>query len=248
MKKLLVSCFFCLFIVCLATPATASGLLDEYVFSTEWWPRERQTGSLEFNLFGKNALNFIGYQALKSDALLTVNGFFGTAFEDVDLGSGIFNATFKTGTPDFYIGVGGILGFDDEKIIALPRFNLGGKLGPQLFKVVLDADIYTLILVNGGKLEAGIEVNPLPVLQLYGGVSKLFIHRVVATETLPGHFIQFQAKLETRPLFLRGEVNFFGSSSAPLYIGEAGVNISSFTLLGKIIYPGLYSVGLRFNY
>ena len=78
----------CLFIVCLRHRRP----LPVYWTSMSFYgmvAAERQTGSLEFNLFGKNALNFIGYQALKSDALLTVNGFFGTAFEDVDLGSGI---------------------------------------------------------------------------------------------------------------------------------------------------------------
>ena len=46
MKKLLVALICCLFIVCLTTPAIASGLMDEYLLTTEWWPRERQSGSL----------------------------------------------------------------------------------------------------------------------------------------------------------------------------------------------------------
>ncbi len=243
MKKLLVSWIFCLFLVWFAAPATASGYLDELFLTTEWWPQESQTGSLELNYFKANAYNFAGYQKLGPQGVIAVNGTFGSGYLD----SGIFNATFKGGTRDFYTGVGGILMFDEEKMVVLPRINLGGKIGPEFFKVVLDADLYTLLLVNAGKLEVGIEINPLPVLQLYGGVNKLFIQHIIAMETLPGNIYQLRAKLDTKPVFLCGEANFFGST--PLYIGEIGVNIYSLTLRGRITYPeSYYSVGVRFNY
>ncbi len=51
MKKLLVSWIFCLFLVWFAAPVTASGYLDELFLTTEWWPQESQTGSLELNYF-----------------------------------------------------------------------------------------------------------------------------------------------------------------------------------------------------
>lgn len=227
----------------------ASGFLDEYVLSSEWWAKDDQNGDIGLNLFGSEqgigSYNFLCHQTMGSRATLAVNGLFGA---DLGLGAGLFNVTFKSGTPDLYSSVGGIIALTDDALIALPRFNIGGKLGPEYFKVVLDADLYTLIWVNAGKLEVGIEVIPFPVLHLYGGVYKLFIHKIIEVDTVPGNVYQLQAKLETKQVFVSGEVNFFNTSSKPVIIGEAGVNIYSFSLVGKVIYPGAYSVGLRLNY
>ena len=249
MNKFLVPWLFCLLVICCATPVMASGFFDEYFLTSKWWAKDGQYGNIEFNVLGAEAstgsINLLCHQTLGPRAVLAINGLFGA---DLGVGAGLFNATIKSGTPNLYVGAGGIMALNDDALIALPRFNMGGKFGPDFFKVVLDADFYTLIWVNAGKLEAGIEVIPFPVLRLYGGVYKLFVHKVIKVETVPGNVFHLQAKLETKPVFVSGEVNFFDSTSKPVIIGEAGVNIYSFSLVGKVVYPGVYSFGLRLNY
>ncbi|HEY8345411.1 MAG TPA: hypothetical protein VIL66_09520 [Bacillota bacterium] len=243
----------CLFLV--EAPAFASGLVDEVLFTSEWWPEEDRQGEIEFFTLGfpgENALDnsyFLTFrQQIKADNVVAINGSMGY---DKTL---LLNTTAKFGNPNFYYGFGGLISTVGKRLLFLPRVNVGGKLGPDFFKLVLDADFYTLVLVNAGKFEVGVEILPLEQLRFYGGLVKPFTGTVVTSELLTETIYQLAVLLKTEPFFAGGEV-YFIDGTGPVVLAEAGLNFSFLSLCGRVCLapqeakkPVAYTVGLKANY
>ena len=174
------------------------GFLDEMIFSSEWWARDEQRGEIGVFTLGTYGLEDLGTsyhfslrQATEQGVVFAVNGSLGLDQLVV------LNATSKYGTPDLYYGFGGMLWLADEQFLFLPRINLGGKFGPDLIKLVLDVDFYSLLIVNAGKLEMGTEFAPLTNLRLYGGLLRMFTGTLVTSKVLPGRYTRLP--LDTKP-------------------------------------------------
>ncbi|NLC53671.1 MAG: hypothetical protein GX770_06860 [Firmicutes bacterium] len=256
MRTLLITIVCLLLLLGGAGSVAASGFLDEMILSSEWWAGEEQQGEIEVFVLGTYGSESIGtsyHFSLRQDvgqgSIFAVNGALG-------LDQRMFlNGTFKFGEPNLYYGFGGLfLVAEGDKLVLLPRLNAGGKFGPERFKLVLDADFYTLLLVHGGKLELGIEFVPVTNLRLYGGLYKLFAGSLVTSELVPGTVYQLSAKYETKPFYPGGEVYFVDEHGA-VVSGEAGMNFSFGSLYGRVAAPsqaagdfGLYTIGVRLAY
>lgn len=256
MRTLLITVVCGLLLLGMAGSAAASGFLDEMFLSSEWWAGEEQQGEVEVFVLGTYGLeefdasyHFSARQATGQGAVFVVNG--NLSFEELL----VLNVTAKFGTPVLYYGFGGLVGFTKgEKLVFLPRINLGGKLGPEFVKLVLDVDFYTLLLVNAGKFELGMEFTPLTNLRFYGGMLRWFTGTLVTSELLPGTAYQITAKYQTKPFYLGGEA-YFSEEGNPIVLGEAGVNFSFVTLYGRMVVPsqnaeesGVYTIGVRMTY
>lgn len=255
MRKVIVFGILCFFLFSGAAPALASGLLDEVLFTSEWWAKEDQQGEIEFftlGVPGGSAPGNIYFLALRQETrpgnVFALNGSLG--YEQMVL----LNATAKFGTPDFYYGFGGMIFTIEQRLLFFPRLNLGGKFGPDLFKLVLDTDFYSFLLVNTGKLEVGLEILPLEQLRLYGGLIKLFSGTWVTSELASGNIYQLAAQFGAKPFFVGGEL-YFVDEAGPVMIGEAGVDFSLLSLCGRVCLSpqdggklGAYTIGLRVSY
>ena len=222
-------CFLCL----VEAPVLASGLLDEMFFTSEWWAEDAQRGEIELFTLGfpaqkqtGNSYHFAVRQATGNGDVFALSGNLG--LDEVFL----LNATAKLGNPDLYYGFGGMIFTAGKQFLFFPRLNLGGKFGPDFVKLVLDADFYTLIVVNGGKLELGVEVFLLPYLRVYGGMLKVFFGNLVVSEFAPTSTYQLAARYDTKPFFVGGEL-YFSDQLGPYVVGEAGVNYSALSFCGR---------------
>ncbi len=255
MRKVIILGILCFFLCSVEAPVLASGLLDEVFLTSEWWAKEDQQGEIEFFILGVSGgrdpgnIYFLALrQETRAGNVFALNGSLG--YDEMML----LNATAKFGAPDLYYGFGGMIFTQERQLLFLPRFNLGGKFGPELFKLVLDADFYTLLFVNAGKLEVGMEIFPLAQLRFYAGLHKLFTGTLVTSELAPGAICQVAAQYTTKPFFVRGELCFI-DETGPVMIGEAGMNFSFLSLCGRIgLSPrdgeklSTYTIGLRVNY
>jgi hypothetical protein len=255
MRTILIAVVIGFLIVGGAGPAVASGFLDEMIFSSEWWARDEQRGEIGVFTLGTYGLEDLGTsyhfslrQATEQGVVFAVNGSLGLDQLVV------LNATSKYGTPDLYYGFGGMLWLADEQFLFLPRINLGGKFGPNLIKLVLDVDFYSLLIVNAGKLEMGTEFAPLTNLRLYGGLLRMFTGTLVTSKVLPGTIYQVAARYETKPFYFGGEV-YFAGEEGPVVLGEAGMNFSFLSLFARAVVLaqstaefGVYTIGARLDY
>lgn len=253
MRKLLAAGILCL-LLC-AVEAPASGFVDELLFTSEWWPEEGQEGEFELFNLGLSGVeepgNSFFFLALRQETregdVFTLNGSLG--YKQMLF----LNATAKYGTPALYYGFGGMVFAAGKESLFLPRLNVGGRFGPDLVKLALDVDFYTLLLANAGKLEVGLEILPWSHFHLYGGLIKLFAGTLTNPQFVPANLYQLAARLEHRPFFVGGEV-YLAGEKGPVLIGEAGVNFSWLTLRGRVCRSprqeefGAYTIGLRVTY
>lgn len=258
MRKLSILCSITMLLLVFFTiPTLATGYFDEILFSSEWWPSQGQHGAIELTKFGiyagedtlmfEDPLGFSWRQSLGKNSFFVLNGVRAS-------GEGIYNLSVKFGTPDSYFSVGGV----SVAELLFPRINLGRKFAlGQGLKLVADADFYTLIIANLGKVDLGLELNALNIIQLYGGVTKYLI--LVGAEALPVSDLTYELGGKVDLKILYGKVNYYSISSGELmngvFTGEAGINLGFLTLMGRVVSTpsavedlGVYSVGISLNY
>jgi hypothetical protein len=273
MKRLFIGIIICLMLLLQAVPTWALGYMDELFYTSEWWAKEGSHGDFEVGTLGtyndltaQTGLNYsyAWHQAIGRRIVLAINGYYAAnELERFPLRNTV-NTTLKIGTPNLYVGIGGI-STEYQQGFATPfRLNLGGKLGlNKLVKMVFDVDSYFLAeeqvdiikVKSVDKIEAGIELIPFQDLHLYGGVIR-FINSIPEKVEVPsGNIFQAEAKLTAKPFFISGEFYFPQNSLDSMVIGEAGINFFSLTFVGRVVSSlqdlnnsGVYTLGLRFNY
>ncbi|MGE5557180.1 MAG: hypothetical protein ACM3WV_01070 [Bacillota bacterium] len=260
MKKfLLVFSLAILFSLASALPASAAGIIDELFGSSEWWPKEGQAGDLELNNFGlyeptagfqaSDIYSLSWHQVLSSGNSVSLNCLF---LNDDEGGFQVYNFTWKTGTPDSYMAFGA----SALSNITLPHVNVGRKLkAGDGMKVVLDVDAYSLLFVNIGKVEAGLELSLADNVQYYGGLQQPFMFGGTDVERIDALAYQIGANMDFDVFYIDANLYSFMDATDSFVSAEFGVNLGSLAVIGRVgsigsevDEAGLYSIGIRFNF
>lgn len=240
MKKItFVILFVLLFLVGTTTPTLASGLFDEYLYTSEWWPGESGDREIELSCIACEGV-YVETEGIVFAPLISYrNRVKNNTFFIVDCIPFFpaVNMSYKIGSPNQYLGLGlAVIYFDGyfgPILLPLPRVNFGGRLSlGDNVKFVADTDFYTFILINFGKVELGLETEIGDIITLYGGV-RTFFH-FPGEEPLSDYAVELGGKLNLERLYLKGICDYNFQRENFSFSGEAGLDLGLFSLVGRV--------------